>query len=157
MLSMLLAYDDEGNVIATLDYLTSRDSEGNVIGLVDFDAHERAGGSMTDVWTVEGAAGSKVWPEWIGGRAHEFRVEKDGPPGNKRVVALVHKQSGHRRERSEIDQQIAKRIKEAGDNPADIRDIVGGPGSPLVLDEDGKTKPRKKPKPTRLPFVRRNS
>jgi hypothetical protein len=142
-MAMLLAYDVNGNVIATLDYLVHRDDQGRVIGLVDFDTYEQAGGEMTDVWTVEGATGSKVWPEWLGSRAQEFQVELDGEPGHKRAVALVHRESGERRERIAIEAAIAERIAAAGDQPADIRDIVGGPGRPLRLNDEGRTVSRR--------------
>ena len=51
-------------------------------------ALEEAGGDMTEVWNVDGAKGSKVWPEHLGGRAHDFRVELEGPAGGKRIAAL---------------------------------------------------------------------
>ena len=141
-LGMLLAYDPDGNVVATLDYAVRYDDAGVPLGLVDFSAHEDAGGEMTDVWAVSGAAGSKVWPEWLGGRAHDFRVELVGPAGRKRVAALVHKASGHRRVRAEIEAAIQSRIDAAHGQPADIRDLVGGPDRPLQLDDEGKTKAR---------------
>lgn len=151
MLTMLLAYDAAGDVIATLDYMVARDTEGNVTGLIDFDAHEVAGGAMTEVWSAEGAVGSKVWPEWIGSQAYAFRVELNGPPGQKRVTALVHAGlsetddhpavpgSGHRRERAPLEAAIAARIAAAAGAPADIRDLVGGPDRPLLLDDGGRT------------------
>lgn len=145
MLSMLLAYDAAGNVIATLDHLIVTDSAGN-LGLVNFDAIENAGAEMTAAaWTVDGATGSKTWPEWLGAAAHEFRVELAGPPGHKRIVALVHRQSGYRRERSVIEGEIASRIAAAAGKPADIRDIVGGPDRPLRLDPEGRVYGREVP------------
>ena len=138
MLCCLLAYDASGNVVATLDHLVARDDAGNVAGLVDFSAYEAAGREMTEVWNVGGAVGSKVWPEWLGARAHEFRVELEGPPGRKSIAALVHRTSGHRRERADIESVIAGRMSAAADAPADIRDVVGGPDRPLRLDEDGR-------------------
>lgn len=119
MAIMLLAYDAGGNIMATLDYLVLSDEDGNPVGIVDFDAHEAAGGEHTDIWVVEGAAGSKSWPEWIGGRAHEFQVELAGPPGRKHIAALIHKSSRHRRERAAID--------------------AGGPARTLILDDEGRT------------------
>jgi hypothetical protein len=151
---MLLAYNASGDVIATLDYLVSYDPDGTPIGLVDFEAHEAAGGELLDVWNVHGeqiengvgvpwaAAGSKTWPEWIGSKAHEFRVELVGPPGNKRIAALVHKVSGFRRVRSVVEANVAGRVAAYGPAPADIRDLVGGPARPLDLDDDGRTKIR---------------
>ena len=48
-----------------------------------------------------------TWPEWIGGRAHDFKVELQG----KQIKALVHKASGHRRERAPVEAEISRRIK----------------------------------------------
>ncbi len=153
MLTMLLAYNAAGDVIATLSYMVMRDEGGDPIGLVDFDAHEQAGGELTDVWTVDDAAGSKTWPEWLGGRASDFRVELAGPPGRKRIVALVHKTSGHRRERAAVETAIAERVARAVDETADIRDIVGGPDRPLVLGDDGRKVKRVQQPPSTLPVV----
>ena len=136
MIGMLIAYDANGNVVATLDYAVQHDADGAVVGLIDFAAREEAGLPVTDIWTASEAVGSKVWPEWIGGRAHEFKVELDGLPGAKHIAALVHKTSGHRRVRTEV--AIAA-VKPDADGARDIRGIVGGPGSPLILDEDGQT------------------
>jgi hypothetical protein len=154
-LGMLLAYDAVGNVVATLDYVVRYDDDGIPLGLVDFAAHEEAGGEMTDVWTSSRAVGSKVWPEWLGGRAHEFTAELVGPPGNKRIGALVHKTSGHRRVRAIIDSVIATRMSEAAlaHIPADLRDLVGGPDRPLKLDDEGKTVARTPRVRPALPLV----
>ena len=154
---MLLAYDVAGNVVGTLDYLVryADDPDRRPLGLVDFAAHEEAGGEMTDIWTASNATGSKVWPEWIGSRAHDFRVELVGPPGRKRIGALVHKVSGHRRERAAIDASIAARIEAAGDAPADIRALVGGPDRPLHLDAEGRTLPWTDGR-MKLPVIARN-
>jgi hypothetical protein len=162
---MLIAYADDGSIIATQDYRTVHDEAGNAVGLVDYAAHEEAGGEMTDIWVVEQhegtdpatrvttpAKGSKVWPEWIT-NAHEFKVELEGKPGKKRIAALVHKKSGHRRERSIIDGNVAGRIAAYHPDPADIRDLVGGPDRPLELDEHGRTKPRGKPERLNVPLV----
>ncbi|MGD0121098.1 MAG: hypothetical protein ABSC46_00885 [Candidatus Limnocylindrales bacterium] len=88
---MLLAYDADGNVVATLDYLLSQD------GGTDFKAHEAAGGKLRAIWEVSGAVGSGTWPEQLGSVAHGFKVELDK---QKRIVALVDKTSGQRRERA---------------------------------------------------------
>ncbi len=131
MIGSLLAYDVNGDIIATLDHLVARDAGGNVLGLVDFSAIEEAGRELTEVWTVSGAVGSKVWPEWLGGRAHAYRVELEGEPGRKRIAALVHRDTAERRERAAIEAAIAERIAAAGEGPVDLRDIVGGPDRPL--------------------------
>jgi len=134
----LLAYDADGNVIATLDYVVARDEHGEATGLVDFAAHEANGGEHTDIWNVSNAIGSKVWPEWLGGAAHDFRVELAGPSGAKHIAALIHKTSGHRRKRKAIEAAIAAVEPDAAE-ARDIRPIVGGPQRPLALDADGKT------------------
>lgn len=157
MISCLIAYDADGNVVATLDHMVVRDVDGNVVGLIDFAAHEAAGGEHLDIWVHSAAAGSKVWPEWLGSRAHEFRVELVGPPGGKHIGALVHRQSGHRRGRAEVEAAIAQVIAEAGDEPADIRHIVGGPDRPLPLDADGRTRSRAKPGHPRFPVIPRDT
>lgn len=140
---MLIAYTDTGEVIATLDYTVMYDDSPDrlPLGLIHFSQHEEAGGSMLDVWEVAADGltikGSKVWPEYLGGAAQDFTVELDGPPGNKRISALVHKVSGHRRERAVIEAAIQARIDAAQGEPADIRDLVGGPDKPLLLDDRG--------------------
>lgn len=156
MITMLLAYDATGNVIATLDHVVARDADGNVTGLLDFEAHELAGGKLRDIWDIAGAAGSGTWPEWIGANAHGFTVEL-GP--DKRISALVHAKSGHRRERAAIEGAIRGRVaaakaarpdsaaavrlthdpKQSGPGSVDIRDLVGGPTRPLILDDQGRT------------------
>jgi len=159
ILGMLLAYDSAGDVVGTLDYMVryADDQNRTPLGLIDFAEHEEAEGEHLLIWSVDGASGSKVWPEWLGSRAHDFRVELAGPPGHKRIVALVHKTSGHRRERAVIEAAITGRIAAAGDQPADIRDLVGGPDRPMRLDPDGKTHDKSKdPEQTRpnLPLMR---
>jgi hypothetical protein len=154
MLCCLLAYDAAGTVIATLDTVVVHDENGDVVGLVDFAAHEAAGGEHTAVWAVAGAAGSKVWPEWLGLGAHQFRVELTGPPGGKRIAALIHKTSGHRRERSALEGALAA-IEPDANGARDIRHLVGGPDRPLVLNADGRTVPRQAEAgaPTHLPLI----
>lgn len=138
MLSMLLAYDAAGNVIATLDYMLAHDDAGQVIGLIDFAAHEAADGKLRDIWNVEDAAGSATWPEWLGSQAHGFRVELDG----KRIVALIHKESGHRRERMALEAAVMA-VQPSEDGSRDIRHLVGGPGAALILDDQGRNAERK--------------
>jgi hypothetical protein len=175
-LGMLIAYDEQGNIVAGRDFQVVYDEDtGEPLGMIDFLAAEAAGIPNTEFWNLQTfdyeivngkevavlrdpqpVRGSKAWPEWLGGRAVEFRVVLAGPPDNKRIVKLVHKKSGHERERAVIEAAIADRIAEAqrDNRPADIRDLVGGPDRPLFLDKDGKT--GKKPKVTRpnLPIVR---
>lgn len=134
MICMMVAYDAEGNILGTLDHMIARDSSGTVIGLVDFAAHEAAGGKLRDIWNVDGASGSGTWPEWLGGQAHSFRVELTG----KQITALVHKTSGHRRERAGIEAAIAG-VHPDERGRRDLRGIVGGPQRALVLDAEGRT------------------
>lgn len=157
MLHSLIAYDAQGNVVATLDHMVAKDDEGNVVGLVDFAAHEATGGRLRDIWENSNAVGSGTWPEWLSGRAHDFKVELDPNPGTARarIKALVHKVSGHRRERAKVEAAIAARIKAAKGEPADIRDLVGGPGRPLLLDDKGKTLPRANVARPALPVIPR--
>jgi hypothetical protein len=191
MLRMMVFYDSDGNVVGTLDHLVQYDDDlREAIGLVDFEAFEAAGGRMREIKEVSGAVGSATWPEWIGAKAHDFQVELDPDPGNARarIKALVHKKSGHRRERHEIEAAISERINEKkadarkqgeelrrdlrrqkvsaemvaevtdpDPEPADIRDIVGGPGKPLLLDEDGRTRERVKVARPDLPVVKRGT
>lgn len=149
---MLIAWDAEGNIIAGQMFLKVRDPvTGKGIGFVNYCSTEEDGlkfrhipGERPGVWNVQGAAGSGAWPEYLGSRATEFKVELDA--GN-RAVALVHKKSGHRRDRADVDMKIKRRIKDKQDeakregripDPVDLRDLVGGFSVPLVLDEDGR-------------------
>lgn len=156
----LIAYDTDGNIIATLGHMVARDDAGEVIGLVDFEGHELAGGALTDIWVVSHAAGSGTWPEHLSARAHDFRVERD--PATKRITSLVHKKSGYRRERAAIEAAIA--AAPALRNNAghvigkDVRRIVGGPARPLAIGDDGRDLPPDHPEaptgtPKHLPVV----
>jgi hypothetical protein len=152
MLSMLVAYDAASEVVATLGHCVRYDDDGNPLGLVDFEAHEVAGGSLTDIWMVSSAAGSGSWPEWLGGAAHDFKVElRPGPQGGSpKIRALVHKTSGHRRERAPIEAEINRRIEAARNElgevpPVDLRDLLGGPQRPKLLDENGRDRAPEEP------------
>lgn len=172
MICQLLAYDTDGRVIAILDQLVQLTDNG--VGMVDFEAHEAAGGSMQDIWNVERAAGSGTWPEWLGMRAHEFRVRVDRRSAHP-IRELIHLESGHRRQRAQVEAAVAERIAQkkaeaeartaeqvaltasmplqrdkngrflprpvivVAPEPADIRDLIGGPGRPLRLTDDGRT------------------
>lgn len=131
---MLIAYDASGKILATLESLVVRDKEGHVVGLADFAATEAAGPLRQTVWEVEGAVGSGTWPEWVS--ASGYRVERDS---EGRISALVHT-SGARRERASVEAAIAARIAAADGAPANIRDLVGGPGRLLRTPADAETK-----------------
>jgi hypothetical protein len=148
VIGCLLAYDAAGDVVATLDYMVARDDDGNVVGLIDFAAHEDMGGRLRDIWEVGHAAGSGSWPEWLGARAHEFSVELDG----RMIAALVHRRSGHRRLRAAILAAID--AAPSRDGARDLRGLLGGPGRPLTLDEDGRTVARRlSGTPAHLPLI----
>lgn len=155
-LGILICYDAEGNVTSTLEQLVVRDPDtGRAIGIVDFLAHEAQGGKFRvgpdrpDGYVNDPRAiGSGAWPEWLGSRAAEFKVEvHDG-----RITRLRHADSGHVRDRAKIEKAIRDRINAANGEPADIRDLVGGPQKPLELDGAGRTVTRH---PPRLPQGRR--
>lgn len=131
----LIAYNADLRVIHTMDYLTAL-RDGQVVGLHDFAEHEARGGKMRFFHEVSAAIGSGAWPEWLGAAGHDFYVELDQ---DKRIVALRHSRSGFRRIRYDIERRVAKRINEAKGEPADLRDILGGPKAPLQLDENGRT------------------
>lgn len=143
MLGILICYDSEGNVTSTLESLVARDPDtGQVVGIVDFLTHEEEGGKFrVDAQRPNGiindprAVGAGAWPEWLGARAAEFKVEvHDG-----KITRLRHRDSGHVRDRAKIEKAIADRKKAAKGEPADIRDLVGGPTKPLELDGAGRT------------------
>jgi len=89
---MVLAYGEDGRIIATLDGIFS---DGEAVDLAD---HEASGGKLRQWWEVSGAIGSGTWPEQLGGEAHQYRVELD-PSQPHRIVALIHRETGVRRER----------------------------------------------------------
>lgn len=49
MRSMLIGWDKDGNVRRAVTEMVAFDERGEVAGFVDFEAHELAGGSMTDI------------------------------------------------------------------------------------------------------------
>jgi hypothetical protein len=98
-------------------------------------------------------AGASTWPEYLGASFGDFKVElRPGPRGGSPSVrALVHRKSGHRRDRAEIvrkrEEAIAERLavgraaaKQLGLSgvDVDIRDITGSVEKPLRLDKDGR-------------------
>ena len=89
---MLIAWDEGGNIVATLDEVR-RDG-----AFLDVAAEEAAGVRLRTLWNVNGAVASGTWPESLGAAAHDYRVEiGDGLP---MVVALIHRVTGERRERA---------------------------------------------------------
>jgi hypothetical protein len=160
-IGMLIAWDADGNVVGTLDYLVMHDDEGNLLGLVDFYGIEQAGIPYTRIYHNDGATGSGWWPEWLGTRAQDFRVEKK----NGKIIALVHGKSKLRRDRATIERAIADRIEKAPRDAegryenVDLRDLVGGPNRPLALTDRGRTLGRGKLQraaPPNVPLIRRD-
>jgi hypothetical protein len=128
--SFMLAWDEFGHVIATCEQLVGTSPEG-VRGFVDAEAHERGGERMRRLWNVNGAVGSGSWPEFLGGKAHDFDVILDGD-GLPLITALVHRRSGHIRERSAIEAALAV-------EGASRWRICGTPSEPLQVDDEGRT------------------
>lgn len=166
MASMLIAWDADGNVIARCSYMARRDETGEVVGHYDFEDLELAGYSLTGLWVVRGAVGSGTWPEFLYDDVHRFRVElRPGRKGGTPLIrALVHRESGFRRERADIEQRllahvdrVAREKRQRGEPvEVDITEVVGGPGDRgLLLDADGRTKARFRVEVPDLPFVRR--
>lgn len=148
----LIAYDAEGNVVATEDWTVWVDPDGRG-HLIDVEAFEADGGKLRDLWFVPGASGSATWPEWLGDRMYDFRVGLDGRY-RLRCRRLVHVRSGIVRERRTFEREFVRRRKEAKGRAVDIRDLVGGPGRPLDIDDDGRLRPRRQRDPERRPVPR---
>ncbi len=140
---MLIAYDASGDVLGTLDNLVVYDDDGMVLGLLDFELAEAAGKDLQEILSAPTSVGTGFWPEWLGPETQNFRVVLAGPSGKKRLVRLVHKKSGHERTREAVEAAIAaRRARTPEGQPVDLRDILGGPDRPLLLDENGRTRPR---------------
>ena len=136
-----IAYDRAGNIVASMDHLAIPDETGRVYA-VDLIGCERAGVKLRDLWFVSGASGSTTWPEYLGERFHEFRVELD-PTHPLRGRRLVHRRSGHVRDRESIELDIDRRKqaqKRSGRRVLDLRDFLGDAVHPLLLDDDGRTR-----------------
>jgi hypothetical protein len=177
MRGMLIAYDEDGNVTNTRSYQNVYDEDtGEAIGTIDFLAAEAAGIPNTAFWKItkydhvyddkgnmtrvpvadQPVKGSKVWPEYLGGEAHQFRVILAGPEGDKRIVKLVHRKSGVVRDRAKIEKAIeARKAATPPGEPVDLRDLVGGPQRPLKLDEEGRTAPRVQRDRPKFPVISR--
>src|SRR3990167_3884091 len=124
-MGLLLAYGPAGDIIAVLDGMVILHFETQrALGHADFGAAEAQGIESTAFWRLttyggdkhgrrvlrnpQPVKGSKFWPEALGGQAHQFWAELDGPAGDKLIVALVHKGSGHVRERAAIEAKAAE-------------------------------------------------
>jgi len=115
---MYIAWDADGNVIATLDTLVYRDPASGEVCMVDMQTHEATGGRMREVAEAEGAIAAGTWIEELGGQAHDFRVELD-PTWTREndkpfaVTALVHKSSRVKRKRADAEKRIVAAVKAA--------------------------------------------
>jgi hypothetical protein len=163
---MLIRWNADGDVIATSDVMVQRDENGNVIGFIDFAEVEAEGIPLIELVVTPRAVGAGAWPEWLAHQAQDFRVEVDpdfsmhkprGQRPDHRVRALVHKVSGYRRDRVTVENEIKRRIKEAKGKPADIRDLVGGPTKPLLLDAEGRAIERGRVRVRTFPHVTREN
>jgi hypothetical protein len=76
----LIAYDADGNVVATLDKLVVRDDDGKP-ALVDFAAHEASGARLRDIWEASDAIRSTV--------EHRDAGRRKGPPRSRSALPLV--------------------------------------------------------------------
>lgn len=139
----LIAYDRQGNVICALDFLVNEDEDGTY-RLVDLEGTEAAGTKLRELWEVSGASGSTTWPEYLGERFPEFRVQLDRrfKHAGRR---LVHRRSGVARDRVAVEDAIvarkeaARQEAKAGRRPRfDLRPVIGSPMSPIVLDDTGR-------------------
>ncbi len=105
---LLIVYHADGTIWGAFPPLQRYSPEGKPTELVDWEAREAAGLGVTELLTVTtpGDAanppikGAKHWPEATVPDLREHRVELAGKAGHKRIAALVHKTSGHRRERA---------------------------------------------------------
>lgn len=152
----LYAYDRSGNIVATLDHLVIEDEDG-VARLVDFEATEESGTRLRELWEVSGASGSTTWPEHLGERAPEFRVELDARQP-LRCRRVVHRRSGVVRDRQGIADRLGAAQDEqlrAGARRVDVRGALGEPGRPIALDADGRDRSDREPDAEGRPrFVR---
>lgn len=213
MQTSLIGWDKDGNVVRQRHELLVPDEDGRYWP-ADFEAHELAGGHMTDIIVLSAVAvrtlaeadqigkpfvpgdtrrlfamdtrktylmddngqwveterrveGAGSWPEFLGS-IDGFRVERRPgvKGGSHRIRALVHKASGHRRERAAIQAEIERRVRESIgrakvrgaemraelraqglddallDPPpetVDVGDLLGGPADPLLIDDQGRT------------------
>lgn len=136
----LIAYDRSGNVIAVIEDLVLPDEDG-VMRSVDVEATEADDVKLRDLWEVSGASGSTTWPEHLGPRFLEFRVHID-KRFNLRGRRLIHRGSGHARDRDAIEEAVVRRVEETevtrGRRVVDVRPVLGDSAHPLALDDDGR-------------------
>lgn len=154
---MFIAWDADGNVIATLDTLVYHDpATGETVGMVDMQTHEATGGRLREIAEVSGAVGAGTWIEELGGQAHDFRVELDpawtreDPAHPFLVQALVHKSSRVKRKRADAEQRILAAVEDAQQRgkPLDLEPVIGlaqtspdAPARHLRLAPDGREAP----------------
>lgn len=154
MICSMVGWDADGIVRLTVELFLRYDPATDRPIVVDFEETERAGTDLRELYCIrdrdgnDRLAGYGSWPEWLPpDKVHgRFRVDlRPGPRGGSpKVRALVHRQSGVRREREVIEAAIAERVRRAKerDELADLRDLVGGPDRPLPLDDEGRTRRR---------------
>ena len=121
--------------------------DDEALAVADFAAHE-ASGKPLRAYGVNGTAlGAATWPEWLT-HSDLAQMYLELEPGWDRMTdprsrpahalrALIHRDTGQRRERTHIEAAVGRRVAAAGDGAADIRDLVGGPDRPLHLTQGG--------------------
>ena len=108
---LLVLYHADGTIWGAFPPMVRYSSEGLPIETIDWEAREAAGLPVTDLLTVTTPGddanppikGAKHWPESQVPDLHAHRVELAGKAGHKHIAALVHKTSGHLRDRAAIE------------------------------------------------------
>lgn len=135
---VLLAYNADGRVVATLDYLSPvHPVTQEPLGRVDLALVEASGAKLRHLYMVEGAVGSGTWPEFLGVAAHDFYVVVD-PSYRHRIRYLWHPESDHVRDREDIENAVAMEVVVAAEEgrPPDLSPLIGDIGRRLVVEVD---------------------
>lgn len=93
MHSMLIGWDHDGSVVRSVSEMIALDEAGEVVGFVDFEAHELAGGSMTDI-IVFGAVAVDELPPLPHARFPPVSDDPDAPAS--RTVYLMPERQTYR-------------------------------------------------------------
>lgn len=90
MRTMLIGWDRDGRVVRTTSEVVALDEHGEAAGFVDFEAHELAGGSLTDI-IVYGAVAVDELPVLPHPRFPPMSDDPDAPP-SRRVYLMPERQ-----------------------------------------------------------------
>lgn len=170
-LAHLVARDEDGEVLGLVDFEAHERAGGRIREIADV-SNATGGGSWPE-WLDGGVLDFRV------------ELDPNPGQARAKIAALVHKKSGYRRDRASIEAAIAERTNEAKaeaqkkgkeqrallrakgvpeetvveftDPPVkvDLRDLLGGPNKPLLVDDDGKTMKKPKVERPNLPIVGR--